>query len=143
MVLLVWLVAVVPAQPAPIDLHEKIGVRQDKFPMRTPDPCDSGTGMKIHRTVMDEIDRPLVVAHEVEGRCMVATGIRGGYFSADDEGVFVHELAPQVQAMIPGTALFGSLLLLTGWATRRISLQRHRQPVVRKTPGRRRRMACI
>jgi hypothetical protein len=126
---LAWVVAVGPAQAAPIALMQKLGVTRTSFPIAA--PCYLRASAGSRRTIADEMDQPLGSPQQESARCIVTAVSAAGYFAAFEEASFADSDGVRLEAA--GPALFcGGLLILVGWTHRRLRVQPHRHPVVRK-----------
>ena len=137
--------AVVLLAPAtPLALPQKPGVPQTFLPMPMVSACAAYAKPVLHRTIIDEIDQPLIAIREDSGHC-IATAVPPAGFFEIEEAVddFGEGLAQEDKAMLEGSFLFGGLLLLTALATKKLRPARHRHAGVKRSSGSRRKMAVI
>ncbi len=141
---LAGLVAVALAQATPLDLPQKSGVQPNQLLIPTVSACGSYTRPALHRTIIDDIDQPLIAIREEQGHC-IATSVPPHGFFAVEEAVddFGTPLEPEDRALLEGSALLGLLLLATAYATNKLRPSRHRHAVAKRRPGSRRHMAVI
>lgn len=141
--LLAGLVAVALAQATPLDLHQKPGVKLNQLLIPAVSPCGAYTRPALHRTIIDDIDQPLIAIHEEQGHCIATAVPPSGFFAYDEEPGFDDSLQPEDVALLEGSSLFGALLLVTAFATKKLRPARHRHAIVKRRAGSRRSLASI
>ncbi len=141
--LLAGLVAVALAQATPFDLHQKPGVKPNQLLVPAVSPCGVYTRPALHRTIIDDVDQPLIAIHEEQSHCIATAVPPSGFFAYDEKQGFDDALHPEDVALLEASGLFGGLLLITAFATKTLRPPRHRGTIVKRRTGRRRSLASI
>jgi hypothetical protein len=124
-----WVVAVAPAQASSIALVQKLGAVRTI--VQLPAPCDLQARAASRQTIADEMEQPLGSPQQESARCIVAAVSPAGYFAAIEEASF--EDSEGIRVETAGPLVFcGGFLILVGWSHRRLRVQSHRHPMVRK-----------